>query len=401
MKILFPTPVFWDGNDARYLARDGARYARSLDDRGIGALKVILDGGTVRTRPESRFLALGTPAEWNDPAYWAKFGADGALCYFGLDWRRLPTVFAMKEAGLKLALKMDAAFGVNGSFYDIPILIRKNYWFARHKCWTAGRKVGRLRALVAAAKVPASAAAKTLSGFGAKRLVPFLAEFDAVTAESPFAAAKTKSTLAKWGREDVAAKVSVLPHPVPDAFAERATGAGEKKRIVVAIAQDWGSPLKGGDLAVRACDEFLFGHPDWTAVFLGRDSVSLARFAVRCACRMDFRPPSAPDDLLPLYRESMILVTASGSEGAPNVVTEAVSCGCSVVYPPTLPQLGWTSDAGMGTMSRRRTPKSIAAALGAEAALWERQPNRYLAAAVPDFGATGCSKKLLRLLGLA
>ena len=43
MKFLFPTPVVWDGNDARYLQRDGARFAEECIARGDEAVKVIYD----------------------------------------------------------------------------------------------------------------------------------------------------------------------------------------------------------------------------------------------------------------------------------------------------------------------------------------------------------------------
>lgn len=34
MKFLFPTPVIYDGNEARYLQRDGARFAAYLSEQG-------------------------------------------------------------------------------------------------------------------------------------------------------------------------------------------------------------------------------------------------------------------------------------------------------------------------------------------------------------------------------
>ena len=34
MKFLFPTPVIYDGNESRYLQRDGARFATYLSEQG-------------------------------------------------------------------------------------------------------------------------------------------------------------------------------------------------------------------------------------------------------------------------------------------------------------------------------------------------------------------------------
>lgn len=34
MTFLFPTPITYDGNDSRYLQRDGARFAQYLSEQG-------------------------------------------------------------------------------------------------------------------------------------------------------------------------------------------------------------------------------------------------------------------------------------------------------------------------------------------------------------------------------
>ena len=57
MKFLFPTPVVWDGNDARYLQRDGARFAEECVARGDEAVKVIYDDGKGLPPPEVASLA--------------------------------------------------------------------------------------------------------------------------------------------------------------------------------------------------------------------------------------------------------------------------------------------------------------------------------------------------------
>ncbi len=110
MKLLFPTPVVYDGNDARYLARDGARFADYLSRNGHEGVKVILAPNAAVSGPSSPLLTMESFGNWCKPEYWRSFNADGALCYFGLDSRCfLPVVRAMKQAGLRLALKLDSA----------------------------------------------------------------------------------------------------------------------------------------------------------------------------------------------------------------------------------------------------------------------------------------------------
>ena len=59
MTLLFPTPVVYDGDDARFLRRDGARFLAPLAARGDRGIKVVLaETGEAPSpaRPEHRGL---------------------------------------------------------------------------------------------------------------------------------------------------------------------------------------------------------------------------------------------------------------------------------------------------------------------------------------------------------
>lgn len=377
MTLLFPTPVVYDGDDARFLRRDGARFLPALAARGDRGLKVVLAESDTAPRPASPDLRAATFREWCDPDFWKSFRADGALCYFGFSARRfLPAVRAMRAAGLRLALKTDSSFGLNRFPRHAAIWFRKCYWVARQR-----------HAPAAALGKAALDMAKWIRGFDAGTTIPYLESFDALTVESPLAAENTRDWLLRHSRSDLADRVVFLPHPIPDDFVFDPT-RDTKENLVLAVAQDWRNPRKGGAILGSALDRFLANHPDWRATVVGSNADRVSARAPRTRDRIDLRPPLESVDLLPLYRSAKIFLTASGSEAAPNVVFESLACGCSVVFPPELLQLSWTRDAGLGTMSVNRSPTSLSSSLDSEAVAWESSSRRVPSRPLPPIRAS-------------
>ena len=377
MTLLFPTPVVYDGNDARYLRRDGARFAAALNASGGRGTKVILSSAPDAPQPASPDLRAGTFAEWRDPAFWSSFGADGAICYFGFAPRRfLPVVRAMRAAGLRLALKADSAFGLPRFPSHAATLFRSRYWYSRERM-----------APPAAAFRATLGLARWALGRNPADFIPFFESFDAVTVESPMARDTTRAWLLRHGRADLADRVRFLPHPVPDDFSFDPSRDAKENRVL-AIAADWRNPRKGGAVLAGALERFLAARPDWSATVVGARSDLVADAAPRVRGRIDARPSLEASEILPLYRASRIFATPSGSESGPIVAFEALACGCSVVFPPELLQLSWIAEAGRGTMSRARTPAAFAAALESDRREWERAPSRTPRSPLPPLRAS-------------
>ena len=384
MTLLFPTPVVYDGDDARFLRRDGARFLPALAARGDRGLKVILSSEPEAPQPSSPDLRAGTFQNWCDPAFWKSLHAAGALCYFGFSARRfLPVVRAMHAAGLRLALKADSSFGLHRFPRHAAVWFRKCYWVARerHSPPTAFAKA-------------AFDMAKWIRGFPPGDMIPYLESFDAITVESPLAADNTRDWLLRHHRPDLAGLVAFLPHPVPDDFLFDAARDAKENRVL-AVAADWRNPRKGGAILGRALGRFLAAHPDWRATIVGARSDLVAAASSLAADRIEALPSLGSDVLLPRYRVSRILVTASGSEAAPNVVLEALACGCSVVFPPELLQLTWIADASLGTMSSARSPAALAAALETEVSFWASVPHRIPSRPLPPLRASDLLPRLL------
>ena len=257
----------------------------------------------------------------------------------------------MHDARLHLSLKADASFGLHRFPRLASVWFRKCYWVARQ------------RHPPTTAFVKASLDfAKWIRGIDARTMLPYLESFDTITVESALAADNTCDWLRRHHRPDLANRVVFLPHPVPDEFVFDQSRS-RKDNLVLAVAQDWRPPRKGGILLGGALDRFLSRHTNWRATIVGLNSKLVAAATPHVHERISGRQPLGSSDLLPLYQSAKILLIASGSESGPIVAFEALACGCSVVFPPELLQLSWIADAGLGAMSRARTPSALTAAL--------------------------------------
>jgi hypothetical protein len=363
MKFIFPLPLRYDGTEDRFLQRDGARFASFLSNHGHIGVKLIVDGGDGYPPPQSPLLAIATWDQWCSPAFWKQQAADAILLYGGFDPRLEPVVTAIKASGTPLALKMDSANGILPFPKDGLRLLRTGYH-------SAHQRNGVVRSVMISIGKQAVRALGRNTAF-LKRYLPM---FNWITAETPFAAANTRAWLLKQNLPKVADRMVVLGHPVPELFRYDASSPPKHKRVV-AVARDWRNPLKGGKMLAEVLGRFLSVRADYTAVAVGgfSEQVRNACLATRSqlASRVVSEPLMNSMEVAPVYAIADILITSSGSEGMPNVATEAACSGCSIVFPPDLLQLALFSDAGGGTMASRRNASSMAQALLQEASAWE------------------------------
>lgn len=359
MKYLFPTPVVYDGNDDRFLQRDGARFARECAAIGHVGVKLVLEGRPDLGHPSSPLLQTATYRDWCDSDFWRRQSADGILLYGGYARYMPPVARAIHADGIPLALKMDDAIGLVRFPRNASAFFGRHYWKSRQ------------------AHSPVRAFADALLRLSVwpvrsrrKFLVSYLELFDAVLGESKLCIDNTRDFLLWAKRPDLADRLAVMPHPVLNEFIFDAEFPPKQNKIL-AVAQNWRNPLKRGRLLGRSLKRFLSGHPEWSALVVGNGSALVAQEAGGCRERIDVLPAVAPDELLPLYRSAKILIITSGTEGVPLVVMEALCCGCSVVFPPELPALAELVEARAATWATRSTPVGIADALFSECRAWE------------------------------
>lgn len=364
MKLLFPLPIVYDGTETRYLQRDGARFAQYLVSQGHEAVKIIIDDGSGYPPPKSPLLEAATWAQWTSPAYWKGTEADLVLLYGGTSRKLLPVAQAVKQAEIPLFLKMDSSIGLAPRWHtDFWRLLRTTYHVHRQTSGVAFSIV----------QTTLSRAAAVL-GYGRARLPGYLRLFDIITVENEYASRNMQAWFRLRGMPELAEKVQLLPHPIPDHFAFD-PAVDSKSKVIIAVAQNWSNPLKGGRLLAKALAKTLSAQPDYTTLVVGGhgDSVvaDIGRIAPGVAGRARSHPPVESDRMKKLYGNSRILAIASGSESGPLVAYEAACCGCSIVFPPELKHLGDFETSGAGRMAGWRSAGSLAHALLDECAAWD------------------------------
>lgn len=367
MKIVFPTPVVYDGNDSKYLQRDGARLAEYFAKKGHTAIKLILDDGKGLPQPISPLLQKASYEDWCSPKFWQDTAADVVLLYGGLSPNMLPVAKAIKQSNAKLILKMDSASGIVGFFDNTIINIKRTFWFSKQK------KNSFYSILVALIR-QFSMLVKRRNKF----LTEYLTCFDLITAENPYAVQTTKKWLIKNNLEDISKRVEFMSHPVPEHFIYTKNNL-PKENTIIAVAMNWANPLKRGKLLGKSISLFLEKKSNWEAIIVGNNTDVVTRqISKNLISKVEIHPPMPSNDIQPLYSKSKIFILPSGSEGAPNVLTESLCCGCSEVIAPELLHLNYIETNGDGSLAAKSTPREFCKAIFIEAEKWETKQHNPL-----------------------
>lgn len=366
MKFLFPTPVIYDGNESRYLQRDGARFATYLSEQGHSAKKIIIDEGKDLPQPQSPLLEKASITDWHNPEYWRQHNADVVLLYGGFAPRMLPIAKAIRKSTPFLALKLDSSLGVHSPFYKPCLMTKKKYHIYHQNKPCIISTIGAILWWVKQATTSKKSFYRE-----------YFPLFDLITAESSIAAENTRNYLKKIGLSQEAEKVTVLPHPVSAAFS--GMSQCKKENLITAIAADWSNPLKGGKLLIKTLTKTLARHTDYSAIIVGDNTAKLKALSNKAgddiAKRIQFLGKLDSDQIAPYYQKSKIHIIASGSESGPISASEALTCGCSLVFTKNLLQLQPIADSGFATISKHRTPSALANALSAEITKWQNLQN--------------------------
>lgn len=364
MKILFPLPLVYDGNESRFLQRDGARFASEFNSRGHIGIKLIIDGGQGFQKPESPLLDTATWEDWISSDYWGKTKADLVLLYGGCSRKLLPVAHAIKQANIPLFLKMDSAMGLLPYWHtDFYRLFRTSY-HSHHQHHS--RVIAGLKALISRLV--------EVSGLRTHWLPAYFSLFDVITVESDYALANMKLWFNNHHLPHLAKRVKLLPHPIPDSFIYN-PAIDSKTKTIIAVAQNWKNPLKGASLLAGTLREVLKRRTDYHAVIVGAGSDIIKQHITaqnnNLCSRISAIERIAAEKTKDFYCKAQILLITSGSEGWPLVVSEATCCGCSVVFPPELKPLKAFVKCCCGQMAAWRSPRRMAEAVLNECAQWD------------------------------
>jgi glycosyltransferase involved in cell wall biosynthesis len=340
---------------------DGAFWDR---DNGLLTLGMLKNG------VDSKFVALGKPEvkkdlplilgeleQWHQPAWWKQWGADGVMFNSWGAPRYEPIARAIKASGARLVIRLDTD-GFKSPRTHFFRYLKNNYIFANDY----GPRPAILYAI-----------AKTLyfrffSAAYDRPTVRHLEHADAIIVESPLAQAILARYLRGVARPDLAAKLRTVAHPIKDDYCYDPAVVRHPRVLSVGRYNVY---VKDPPLLMRILERTLPHNPDYAATIIGPGMESVQRWhallsdAVRS--RVTIAGRIEHEQLKRHYQEAQIVIFTSRSEGFPVAGEEAMSCGCSVVGPGTLPAFHYMTSESSGTCSIRmemwrrgfRDPKRI------------------------------------------
>lgn len=175
----------------------------------------------------------------------------------------------------------------------------------------------------------------------------------------------------------IAGKCVEMPCPVSTVF--RHTGQ-ERERLFVAVGKWRDVVNKRPEMLMRTLEAYCreTANPCTTEVY-GTPTPEMAAWHAALPPRLQacirLMGHADHETLCRAYNRARAILCTSFAEGTHNVSLEALCCGCAVVCPNRpvhLCNVIWYTQGGCGTVSAEDTPQSLAAAMQAESAAWER-----------------------------
>ncbi len=332
--------------------------------------------------------------ELENPQWWRSLGLDFVVLYAWGDPIYQPIAGAIRAAGIFLIQNLDTA-GIESPYAN------PSRWMTCLTAMFAGPQplLKKIRIVVKGLRDLCPALYET-------RRLAMIDQADLVAAVSPPAAASMKEYATALGFPQIAAKLMVLPHPVPELM----TYAGEaKENRVICVGRWMAEDIHQKDPAtlLAALRRFLESKPDWRAQIVGRGSVDLASSVTRWPAdildRLEFTNAVGREELRGLYLKSRVLLCPSRFESFHISSAEAVCCGCSVVVAdhPLLSSTNWFASAGSGTLAQSRSPRALASCLLSETDAWSdgrRDPHAISAFWSGQLHAAGVARQILAAL---
>lgn len=149
-------------------------------------------------------------------------------------------------------------------------------------------------------------------------------------------------------------------YPATDTAASNATGV---KRGLRVLSVGNLVALKGHDLVIDA----IATQPDISLTIIGEgplhDQLQAQVQQLQLTDRVRFMPNQPQEELRQHYTDADCLVLASSNEGWPNVLLEAMACGCPVVVTPFASAHEVVQSDKAGIIATARSPQAISDAL--------------------------------------
>jgi glycosyltransferase involved in cell wall biosynthesis len=360
LKVYTCTPVAFRG-DHTFFARESGLLSRGLKAIGVDSCAVM---PLPAQEGDEKGLIRASVQQLQDPSWWRSQSVDAVVFYAWAMPEYAPISKAVKAAGAKLLLYLDAS-GLWNPWSDGMDWFRA-YWNFNYR--THGRFWGPTRFLLGALR-------QSIPTMLAKPRLAHMALADVIGSGSPGALARTINYAKTFGFDHIVDRMVLSPPPIPVHF--RYEGEQKKKRVICVarwLKPDWAQ--KNPAMLLASLALFLSRRPDYEAIVVGRGANDLrqAKFYPAALNDLPIRFVNAiPNaELTTLYKETRISFCSSYHESFHLASFEAACCGCSIVAldSPDVPALQWLAETS-GALASVERPDSFASALLAEAEKWD------------------------------
>ena len=354
------TPVAFGGGED-FFARDSGLLSRGFRALGIESRAVMPEPG----RPEDLAAELIRTRFENleDAGWWRGQELDGVVLYAWGRPKFRGVAAAIRQAGISLVLNQD-----HGGLIS-PVCGLGEWWAEQRTLSGAGRVRGGWKEF----------GTRVAKGLGPGLLVSdrlranHLAQGDWIAAVSPRAAELQRKFCRIYGGEELASRVTCVPHAVDPRFS---FGGAVKERRVVSVGRWDDERQKRTSLLMAGLERLLGDDPAVEIDVVGTTSAELRSWREGSPHRERIRLHGRlePAAMVPLLEKAQVAWCPSAFESFHIASAEALCCGCSVVAAesPSLAAFSWFTGEGDGRLVRCDDARGHAAALSAELGAWER-----------------------------
>jgi glycosyltransferase involved in cell wall biosynthesis len=358
VKIYGVYPRHWEpGYD--WFDRQVGLLVAGMTDAGVDSKLVLLADGNYCSPPDER-LIFAQKSQMQSPAWWASHGLDAVVLEGAANAAYLPYLTAIHEAGIFVHSPLDSDGLVD------PAIDFRGYWLARYS-WEISRG-RRLPSLLATAHTLAKWAVPNSANSLLLNRLNLLASF---SAESPLAVARLRQYFRVRNRPDLSHKLHWLPHPVP---CHRLGPVVRTKEQLIVSAARWNDEQKGPEMFAKAAAGVLSVARDYRLELAGAHSEELARKIAKLDPTISGRVRGfgrlSNYSMTEFLTRAKVFFSASRSEGFPNVLADAVCCGCSVVGPARVGAMHFFTNSESGNVAWARTPSALQNAVLSELEAW-------------------------------
>ena len=195
---------------------------------------------------------------------------------------------------------------------------------------------------------------------------------DSVIVETDTAKQNVSRFLCKYNRSDLTRKLKTVSHSVSETVLRNASRFNISRKPLIFCGGRWDSPQKDVNLLCKTLYLILRSRPDCHVVVSGPIPEADRSAIESISCNIECTGAVDRTFVIDCLLKSRFLLSSSRWETQPIGALEALCLGATVVAPPLPSFLDMLESGRFGTLSRRRTARSLARASIAELEQWDK-----------------------------